>query len=640
MGEDFDSQDGAIRWKQKYYTSLEQLEAKEKQWGEVENLLRRCITRLSLAADGADPALDSQIETLRNAIRDGRDSLGLRSMIDVIGDTVARLDQRNKANKGPAKPEPVEVLAQLLDKLNLPRGMNRRVKALRRNLLGAKEGLDITPLLHEFAALVQEGFSIIGEEQASNHTGTGPAPAPAAPAVTPDKGGLFGRLLARRGPAGSTTPGPESGPVVRQAPLLDVDPLACARELLLRLVDKLPPAINHAKRDQLKGRAADNSSQAELQQLIDELATLINEGRGDAPLVSPLPEPGAMPLQDGLIQLLEKLDFPADMAERTGALKQRLEAGIKNNELSEILEIIASLVAGVRARMQQERAEIENFLKQLTDRLREIDLFLQGAESSRGSTLQDGRALNAALQTQVSGIKQAVQSATELNQLKQVIEERVEAIHNHLDIYRRSEEERNLQAEQQLKLLNVRLQSMEDESNKLHARIQRERNQAMCDALTGIGNRLAYQERLDQEYARWKRYASPLSLLVWDVDRFKYINDTFGHKAGDKALVTIAEMLRDQIRETDFVARYGGEEFVILLPATGLDAAQTTAEKLRKSIEACHFHFREALVPITISCGIAEFHAGDTAESVFDRADAAMYRAKKAGGNHCMVEYV
>ncbi|HLA74593.1 MAG TPA: hypothetical protein VJM76_01615, partial [Gammaproteobacteria bacterium] len=128
MGEDFDSQDGAIRWKQKYYTSLEQLEAKEKQWGEVENLLRRCITRLSLAADGADPALDSQIETLRNAIRDGRDSLGLRSMIDVIGDTVARLDQRNKASKGPAKPEPVEVLAQLLDKLNLPRGMNRRVK--------------------------------------------------------------------------------------------------------------------------------------------------------------------------------------------------------------------------------------------------------------------------------------------------------------------------------------------------------------------------------------------------------------------------------------------------------------------------------------------------------------------------------
>jgi diguanylate cyclase len=122
------------------------------------------------------------------------------------------------------------------------------------------------------------------------------------------------------------------------------------------------------------------------------------------------------------------------------------------------------------------------------------------------------------------------------------------------------------------------------------------------------------------------------------VDHFKKINDRYGHQAGDKVLRIIAKRLTDQVRESDFVARYGGEEFVVLLPEADPASALAVAEKLRKSIDDLEFHYRDEPVPITISCGIATFRQNDDPESVFRRADAALYRAKEAGRNCCRSE--
>jgi diguanylate cyclase len=178
---------------------------------------------------------------------------------------------------------------------------------------------------------------------------------------------------------------------------------------------------------------------------------------------------------------------------------------------------------------------------------------------------------------------------------------------------------------------------VQQESDILRRRLQEERNLALVDTLTGISNRLAYNERLQLEVARWRRYQSPLVLSLWDIDRFKNVNDEYGHQAGDKALKLIARLLRDHVRETDFVARYGGEEFVLLLPETQLDNALLVAELMRKRVESCGFHFHGAPVPITISCGLSQFREGDSPEQAFARADAALYRAKAQGRNRCAV---
>jgi diguanylate cyclase len=161
---------------------------------------------------------------------------------------------------------------------------------------------------------------------------------------------------------------------------------------------------------------------------------------------------------------------------------------------------------------------------------------------------------------------------------------------------------------------------------------------SLRDPLTGCFNRLAYQERSEAEEARWLRYGSALSLIVFDLDRFKSINDTFGHRAGDEVLKTIAQIAGNQLRKVDFFARYGGEEFVAVLPETPLAAALTVAEKVRRAVEAFRFHSRGQPVPLTLSCGVAQLAEGDGIETAFERADKALYLAKAGGRNRCATE--
>jgi diguanylate cyclase len=252
--------------------------------------------------------------------------------------------------------------------------------------------------------------------------------------------------------------------------------------------------------------------------------------------------------------------------------------------------------------------------------------------------VEDGRALDAEVQVQMKGIEDSVRWAQNLDHLKQAVQERVDTIRRHMEIFRHTEDERIERAEQEVKKLNTRLRLLETESESLRGRILQERNQALIDPLTEISNRLAYNERITHEYARWKRYRSPLVFTIWDVDNFKRINDTYGHQAGDKVLKVVAKLLAAQVRETDFVARYGGEEFVILLPETDMPQARVATEKIRAAVEACEFHYRGERVLITISCGLAQFKEQDDPDAVFARADAAMYRAKAAGRNCCRAD--
>ncbi|MFO6017257.1 GGDEF domain-containing protein, partial [Pseudomonas aeruginosa] len=131
--------------------------------------------------------------------------------------------------------------------------------------------------------------------------------------------------------------------------------------------------------------------------------------------------------------------------------------------------------------------------------------------------------------------------------------------------------------------------------------------------------------------ARRHRDGGDLLLAVLDIDHFKRINDDFGHLAGDKVLKIIAGELRKRLRQADFIARFGGEEFVVLLPATSLEAGRQLLERLRAAIAACPFHFKGEPLSITCSAGITAFEGNEAGEAVFERADQALYRAKRAG---------
>jgi diguanylate cyclase (GGDEF)-like protein len=156
------------------------------------------------------------------------------------------------------------------------------------------------------------------------------------------------------------------------------------------------------------------------------------------------------------------------------------------------------------------------------------------------------------------------------------------------------------------------------------------RAQSLTDHLTGVGNRRALEERLEDEFARVRRYGGGLSLAMVDLDHFKEYNDLFGHLEGDHALVSVASLLVSDLRAQDFLARYGGEEFVVVLPGTDLRGARVMGERFRRTIQRASWPNR----PLTISVGVASL-GDDTAapKDLLRRADEALYRSKRAGRN-------
>ena len=163
--------------------------------------------------------------------------------------------------------------------------------------------------------------------------------------------------------------------------------------------------------------------------------------------------------------------------------------------------------------------------------------------------------------------------------------------------------------------------------------------QASHDHLTGIPNRRAFHMLARHEIGRARRTFDPLSMLLLDLDHFKQVNDRFGHAAGDKVLRDFSSLLTAAVREQDIVCRFGGEEFVILLPGTGPAGALALAERIRSLAESRPVEFSGNRINYTVSIGIALSTTDDmTIESVLERADRALYRAKSEGRNRVSSE--
>jgi diguanylate cyclase (GGDEF)-like protein len=173
-----------------------------------------------------------------------------------------------------------------------------------------------------------------------------------------------------------------------------------------------------------------------------------------------------------------------------------------------------------------------------------------------------------------------------------------------------------------------------ENENKLKQLNELLERRATTDMLTGIYNRLRFNEFLDREISEVLRYPHPLALIMFDIDNFKKINDTYGHHTGDRVLQDLVKVLSANIRETDVFARWGGEEFMILSPYMDVEHSIQLAEKLRSVIEVHRF---DGPALVTSSFGVTQFDVHDTAESLIARVDTALYQAKAAGRNRVVL---
>lgn len=157
---------------------------------------------------------------------------------------------------------------------------------------------------------------------------------------------------------------------------------------------------------------------------------------------------------------------------------------------------------------------------------------------------------------------------------------------------------------------------------------------ALHDGLTGLLNRRHWETCLEHEFARHNRYSNPASLVLFDIDHFKQLNDTYGHQAGDEVIRQVAEVTRRMVRDTDYAGRYGGEEFVVLLPDTHLEGAVLFAERLRQAIAEQRIVHGQQELSCSVSIGVACIHADmNSHRMLIEEADQALYQAKAAGRN-------
>jgi diguanylate cyclase len=340
--------------------------------------------------------------------------------------------------------------------------------------------------------------------------------------------------------------------------------------------------------------------------------------------------------QEILIRLLEQLSVPAELHEVVEDLKLRIKAESSALSGKQLLKDVAALINTLRSRMQEEKHDFETFLQQVTGRLQEMDGFLLRENVALSEAEQAGGTFDAVVSAQVKDIHEDMNAADNLNDLKHKVEKRLSVVSEHIKQYRINEQARFSNAQQNVENMQSRLSLLEQESGDLRQLILEKNKEALVDVLTEIPNRLAYEKKALEEIARCNRFSVPLSMAVWDVDLFKQVNDTHGHKVGDKVLKAVAQLLAARMRETDFIARYGGEEFVMFLPGADESKALVLADSLREKIAACNFKHHDGIVRITVSCGVTAFVEGDSHESMFERADRALYAAKDSGRNRCI----
>lgn len=338
-------------------------------------------------------------------------------------------------------------------------------------------------------------------------------------------------------------------------------------------------------------------------------------------------------IQNNLLKVLQDLKSVLGEAyfERIERMEERIKQSDDIEYLFSLRNQFINLIKEFAEKLNEERESFTGFMQNIGDRLQEMEEDINHAFSNSNQRLEEDQNFNDKLNAHIKDIGNSVEKSTGFDQLKTFIVQEMTRIADTLEEKSREYKKRLEEAQLERDRMKSRFKTMIGnviEQNKVLV------EQSKKDTLTGIINRATFDDILTVELQRYQRYSEPFSIIMFDIDHFKNINDTYGHVAGDKVLKGIAGHISNMLRKTDIFARYGGEEFIILLPNTEGENTIAVAEKLRQVIEEAELLYEGNRVPITASIGVTEVLPGDDdITGVVKRVDACMYRAKENGRN-------
>lgn len=339
------------------------------------------------------------------------------------------------------------------------------------------------------------------------------------------------------------------------------------------------------------------------------------------------------PPNQTLSELLQAINWPEALQGRVDECHARLGGDAAADAWTGVVREVSDLAITALTEAQQSARSAETFLAELSRHLESFDQHMRAEVQRAADSRASGERLGRTMSDEVESLSDSVRHSADLAQLQASVLASLDRMQTHVREHIEDENARRSRAEAEADALREQLKALERDTFDLRREVAKTQEQAMRDALTDLPNRRAYDERVAQEQARFRRFGEPLALLVLDIDDFKQINDTFGHKAGDKTLSMIGRILKERLRATDFIARFGGEEFVLLLTGAQQVDALRVADAMREAVEQGGLHAHGEPVKVTVSGGLAMFGADETAEHVFERADKALYAAKGEGKN-------
>ncbi len=299
---------------------------------------------------------------------------------------------------------------------------------------------------------------------------------------------------------------------------------------------------------------------------------------------------------------------------------------------------LADLARDFHESFLEERSRVAKFFTEIGQDLVEMETMLHTTVRHSREAREAQAAFSETLDGHMREMRDSVTLTRTLEELKSVVEAKLATIKKFLKEKREQDEARHREAGQNTEALQKALKKMKHEVCTMQEKTRILEQQVLRDPLTGIHNRRAFDTRLEEEFHRFQRYGQVFSLLVIDLDRFKHVNDVYGHTTGDQCLREVTRRMGAALRKSDFLARYGGEEFVVILPGIGKEGAKSVAEKLRLCVEKTRFLYQGERIPLTISVGAAQIQPNeDSPLSLFERADAALYEAKKQGRNRIVL---
>ncbi len=329
-----------------------------------------------------------------------------------------------------------------------------------------------------------------------------------------------------------------------------------------------------------------------------------------------------------LRRLVDHIDVMNGHQLRSQSLREELAQLTNLAEAEALLGNVTLEIDNIDARIRQERHQASDFLGTLRERLDGFEQVVNEVSLSGMRSVERSEDLQSRVGDDVSDIGSAVRTG-DAALVSNLIEASLAKITERLASHVAEEREQYKEAQQRVGELTEKLSTLESEADELRSEIRNKSDLAIKDALTGAYNRAGYDERAAEFHARWSRSGAALSIVFIDCNKFKAINDTYGHGAGDLVLTKVADILQTRSRASDVICRYGGDEFIILAPDTDCPGAEVLARSVCEEVLEAGFNDNGKPLDVSISCGVTQLKVGDSMDAALARADEAMYEAKK-----------